>query len=469
MKKSIIFILIVTFMISCAEEVLTTAPQSTTDLIATQVTTDLASCAQSQLDKPPVDILYVLDNSGSSLSSDFESIKAGIAATINDVSTEFDYHIYIAPLIASPTASISSYPVIANNTSGLSGVNIRSIDSLTSNDFFPPAIGNNVEAGFSRAYNLVQNNRANGIFRSNAHTIIVMVSNGDDTTSCTFINGNVVCNDTAFNSRKNELLSFKQPPMNAETLRFISVVPKTSSCKVGFRRGTHYIRMSQQIYKTLDPAFKTDPNQDVKDLCSNDVSSLFSSVNSTIRSVVTGHKYDHWLISNATDGSQIQEDDITLTKVSSNGAQTSIPRSSTNGFEYLGYQSNINTRFAPTEGAAVSGLVVKLNGSAKVSYPDCIIAQTKTPVEYYGWTTIPREPNVSTITVKINGVEISQSTENGWSYSGYFDSQNIKISHNGASNQPGVYQSGYFIKLNGTAIMTNGDSIEVFYTAAAID
>ena len=85
MKKLLLLTLLTTLMISCAEEVLTTTPQSSSDLIATQVTSNLTSCAQSQLDKPPVDILYVLDNSGSSLSSDFANIKEGIVWNISVV------------------------------------------------------------------------------------------------------------------------------------------------------------------------------------------------------------------------------------------------------------------------------------------------------------------------------------------------------------------------------------------------
>lgn len=474
MKKNFLYLLLTLLLLSCGEEVLTTSPQTSSDTVATQVVSSFQNCSQSQLDKPPVDILYVLDNSGSSLSGDFQSIKTGIANTINTISTEFDFHVYISPLIAPSGSSISSYPLIVSDTGSLSSpgsLNIRSIDSLSVNDFFPTATGNNTEAGFSRAYNLVNSNRSNGIFRSKAHTIIVMVSNGDDTSAYQSINGNVVYNSETYSNNKNNLLSFKSSPLTAETLRFISVVPHTSACKTGYTRGSEYMKMSQDIYNTLSSDYQNDSssNKDSKDLCSSDVSSIFTSINSTIKSVVTGHQYDHWLISNATDESQIQEDDITLTKVLSDGSQLNIPQSSTNGFEYLGYQVNKNTRYAPTVGDPVTGLVVKLNGSARVDYPECVVAQTKTPVEYYGWTTIPREPIVDSIVVKVNGVQIDKSNSNGWSYDGYFDSKNVKKSYNGASDQPGVYKSGYFIGLNGSAIISNGDSVEVFYTPAPIN
>ena len=471
MKKNILLMLTFLMMFSCGEEVLTTGAQSGSTQVGSQQVTNLQNCAQMQLDKPPVDILYLMDNSGSTLNGKFQGIKPGIANTINNISKEFDYHIYIAPLITPPGTNHDDYPLVVNDTSSLpnpSSLNIRSLESLTTNDFFPTAQSNNNEPGFQRAHQLITDNRTNGIFRSNAHTIVVLVSNGDDTTTTQTLNGNTTPIPGAFNNHKNKFLALKNSPLNAETFRFISIVAHRV-CDSSYKVGSEYMRMSREIYNTLAPIYKNDPAKDTKDLCSSNINGVFTSVNTAIRSVVTGHKYDHWLISNATNGSQIQEDDITLTKVLSNGSQVNIPRSSSNGFQYLGYRYNKNTRYYPTAGAPVTGLVVKLNGNARVNYPECVIAQTKSPVEYYGWAVIQRQPIQSSIVVKINGNTINKSNSNGWSYSGYFDSKNIKINHNGASNQPGVYKSGYFIQLHGSAIVSNGDSVEVFFTPAPIN
>jgi len=473
MKKNILLILTLLMMFSCGEEILTTGAQSGSTEVGSQQVTNLQNCAQMQLDKPPVDILYVLDNSGSTVSKDFQSIKSGITNTINSISNEFDYHIYITPLIGRSSTPITKYPLVVNDTTSLPStnqLNIRTIDSLSKNDFFPQPSGGQREIGFERSYDIITSNRSNGIFRSNAHTIVVLVSTEDDDGGITYVGGNPSpYNQNYFNARRNQFLSLKNSPMNAETFRFISVVPFTNNCKTNYRRGNKYIEMSQAIYNTLAPQYKNDPARDTKNLCSNDINGIFTSVNTAIRSVVTGHKYDHWLISNATNGSQIQEDDITLTKVLSNGSQVNIPRSSSNGFRYLGYRSNQNTRYSPTVGAPVSGLVVRLNGNARVNYPECVIAQTKSPIEYYGWAVIQRQPIQSSIVVKVNGNTINKSNSNGWSYSGYFDSKNIKINHNGASNQPGVFKSGYFIQLHGSAIVSNGDLVEVFFTPAPIN
>ncbi|MCT4641126.1 MAG: hypothetical protein N4A33_02440 [Bacteriovoracaceae bacterium] len=483
MKTLFIGILITLSLISCSEEVLTNAPQFSQTNIAGQQVSNLQACSAMQLDKPPVDILYVVDNSGSSLLSSFQSIKSQIANTITTINSQFDYHIYVAPLNPPSGSSATSYPLIVSDTGSLSstvGLNIKSIDDLTS-DFFSGATGNNSENGFQRAHDLIQNNRSNGIFRNNANTIIVMVSNGDDTSSTVTIGGNKVNDPAVYN---NHLTNFKKltkkysmtnsvsNPMNAESLRFVSLVAH-SNCN-GQIRGSNYISMSEDIYDYM--GYTDDSMKDTRNLCSGNFSNIFSAVNSSVAAVVTGHKYDHWLISTAS-ASSIQANDITLTKVMANGSTVNIPESSSNGFQYLGNQSAINTRYYPTAGAPVSGLVVKLNGTARVEYPDCIIAKTKSPLEHYKYIVIPRKPVVSSIIVKVNGITIAQSSTDGWvmanaydgcTSDGFCDSINVKVAHQGTSSTPEVYKSGYFLRLSSSKYLTNGDTVQVFYSPDSI-
>ena len=35
-------------------------------------------------------------------------------------------------------------------------------------------------------------------------------------------------------------------------------------------------------------------------------------------------------------------------------------------------------------GEPQTGLMIKLNGSARLEYPECVIAKTRTPTEYFG-------------------------------------------------------------------------------------
>jgi hypothetical protein len=469
MKKMNLLFLILTLLVSCGEESLTTTSQgeqySANDLQSFEVST----CSQMHFEKPPVDILYVIDNSGSTLSSSFESIKSEISNTINTISNEFDYHIYFAPLNPGPTDSIQSYPLIVSDPSSLPNIANLNIVTPESLSMFSQASGNNEEYGFSRVYNIINYNRSNGIFRNKANTIVVMVSNGDDTESMTTIYGNKIFDSTKYNNLKTKFKQLTKKysdttsvsnPLQAESFRFISLVAH-DQC-YGWTDAVNYKRMSKELFEYQYPGSQYN-NDDTKDLCSQNYSSIFSTVNDSIRQVIVGHKYDHWKIS-SSNSSSIQEDDITVTKIQTNGTKVSIPQDSINGFEYVGSKYNFPTRYEPTSGEEVTGLVIKLNGSARVTYPDCLIAKTRTPTEYFGYVSIPREPDLTTVKIEVKGVNQVQSTVNGWSYIGWRDTLNIKVpGSTGASTTPALNKTGYFFKLNGSAIFTNGDTINVYY------
>lgn len=469
-KLTFIYLLMLSLFISCGEEVLTQGTQSETFTAVDLASFELNTCSQFQFEKPPVDILYIIDNSGSTLASSFQDIKSQIQNTVATISNEFDYHIYFVPLNASPGDTATGYPLLLNvpdSVNGIAGLNNYSPDQFNNISMFGQASGNNSEYGFQRAQDIINTNRAagNNIFRDNANTIVVMISNGDDTQSNINIGGNIVFDGNVFTGIKNNLKAYVQPPMSVESFRFISLVAH-SECN-SWKRGVNYKRMSNELYTELGYS-DNDGTKDSYDLCSGNYSNLFSAVNNSIRQVVVGHKYDHWKISSASSSS-IQEDDITITRIKPNGTQESIPADPTNGFEYLGFKTNQPTRYFPSVGEPATGLMVKLNGSGRIEYPDCLIAKTRTPTEYFGYIALPKEPEVGTIQVKVDGVTVSQSDADGWSYIGWREFLNIKVpGPTGASITPALNKSGYFIQLNGNAIFTNGQTISVFYKAKAI-
>jgi hypothetical protein len=477
-NKFITLLLMLLLTVSCGEELLTKGTITETDSGANIQNFSMNTCAQMHFEKPPVDILFVVDNSGSTLMESFQQIKGEISNTINNISDEFDYHIYVAPLLSLQGDSINGYPLIINNPDSLPSIATVNLVSPENLQFFASTTGNNQEYGFQRAKSIIDANRSNGIFRDNANTIVVMISNGDDTQAYIDIGGNKIFDSGTFNTIKNSLLSFSEKyadansvsnPMNAENFRFISLVAH-SNCN-GFKKGTLYQRMSNEIYDYMENS--DDPySKDSRDLCSGNYSTLFAAVNNSIRATVVGHSYDHWLISTA-QASQIQEDDITVTKILANGSQVSVPQSATDGFEYLGYKTNHNTRYLPDVGEPVTGLVIKLNGSARVSYTEtgaeCIIAKTRTPTEYFGYIALSSQPDLSTVQVVVRGQSFPQNGTNGWSYIGYLDTQNIKVpGPTNASTQPPLNRTGYFLKLNGDAIYTNGETVQVNYKPASL-
>lgn len=455
---------------SCGEEALTKSQQKTSVTATDIATFEVTNRSLSRLEKPPVDILYVVDNSGSTLVDSFQALKSQIQNTLYNVSEEFDYHIYFTPLIASPGDDINAYPLIVSDESSVgSSLNLTNVENLSP---FSAQSSSNDEAGFQRALNIIDNNRTNSIFRQNAHTIIVMISNGDDTEATVTFGGNTYPDPGKFNQIKEEFQKLSKnhsaSTLNAESLRFISLVAH-DNCSFA-KIGTNYKKMSQQLYDYQ--GFSDNAGKDSFDLCSKNFTTLFSAVNNSIRQVLIEHEYDHWLISTQTEAS-INPGTITLTKVNgTTGAKSNIPESGTNGFQYLGYQSNKNTRYLPDAGEPVTGLVVKLNGSARVKFPDYIVAKTSSPTEYFGFIALQREPELSTVEVIINGTKYGQSSTDGWTLLDnpkYRPSQNTKVvGPNGESDQPPLNKSGYFLKLHGNAIYHSGDTVQVFFKAKAL-
>lgn len=468
-KLKWILLLCLMLLISCGDEALVQTTQGT-NFTATDTTTyEVSNKSEAHYNKPPVDILYIIDNSGSTLASSFQSVKSQIQQTISTISQEFNYHVLFAPLNPGASDSITGYPVMLSDPDSvpsIASLNIVSGDNL---NMFAQASGNNVEHGFQRAQNLINYNRSNGVFRNSANTIIVMISNGDDNEAIMNIGGgNIVFDASKFGQIKLNFQKYTKKysstnsvsnPLAAESFRFMSLVAH-SECNF-WKRGDNYKRMSNELYDYQ--AFTDSSSKDSHDLCTQNYSGLFSSVNNSIRQILVHHKYDHWKISSQS-ASSIQESEITLRKVKGNGSVENIARSSVNGFQYLGYMYNKNTRYSPDAGEPATGLIVKLNGTARVEYPDYIVATTVTPTEYFGYVALPRDPDLSTVTVVINGVNYGQSTVDGWTYLGWRDVLNTKVpGPSGASVNPAVNKSGFFLKLNGNAIYSSGNTIQVLY------
>ena len=485
--KKILLSTLTLLLVSCGEEVLTQNTLEAEYVSSTLNSFEVSTCSQMTFRKPPVDILYVIDNSGSTLASSFQSIKTEIQNTIETVSDDFDYHIYFAPLNPAPTDSIQGYPLVVSDPSlltSIASVNITRPDNL---EMFAQASGNNKEEGFERVKNIINYNRSNGIFRDNANTIVVMISNGDDTKTKMTLNGNTVDNpDYPYAGVLSEFKKYTKAYaktssesglLNANMFRFISLVADTN-CN-GWTKGQTYQKLSRDLYdyqkltdhacsdKDVDDAIEVGC-KDRHNLCSGDFTGTFAAINKSIRAVIDGHKYDYWQISSASE-SQIQTDDIELYKISKNGTKTTILPDTTNGFEYIGYKKDQQKNYEPTDVVELAtGLMVKLNGDARVSHPDCLIAKTRTPTEFFGYIALPRDPDLDSVKIEIDGVSYPQSGGNGWSYIGWRDTLNIKVpGPEDVSTTPPLNKTGYMLQLSGKAIFTNGQTVKVFYKPKA--
>ncbi len=489
MLSMLLLTLLLGLLTSCGEEPFAPQTQKEEYVAENLKKFSLKECSNMHYVKPPVDLLFVVDNSGSASATYLnDNLKSQIAKTIEYVSQDFDYHIYVAPLKPLVGDDIHTYPLIVSSTDGLTNPGNLNIVNLEQVNFFAQATGNNDEHGFLRVRNIIDNNRSNGIFRNDSNTIVVMISTEDDNSNLIYVQGNPTVSPGIFEEHLDAFKKYTKKYadnssggtggtatpvkslnlMKSKSFRFISLVSH-SNCKPGFQKGINYMNMSQQIYNYMEATDDASSTKDSRDICQpSQYQTLFAAVNNSIQKVQINHHYDHWPIS-SENAPLIQADDITVKKILANGSEVDIAEDATNGFQYLGFVTNQNTRYLPDPGEPKTGLMIKLNGTARVTYPECILAKTRTPTEFFGYIVIPRKPEVNTIEVYIDNQKVNQSASNGWSYEGYKVSQNIKVV--GPNNEPvhnPVFKTGYFLKLNGSAVYSNGDRVRVLYKPGAI-
>lgn len=492
---------------SCAKEEFSTNKGKQSSSTSEAITTSAKLCAQSTLIRPQVDILMLWDNT-SSFNFVNAQTKASMSNLISSVSENFDYHVLSAPLVSlsggTSSGSLYEAQLIAKDATGLgsSATNIlRSKENAIASLGFTQGTGS-AEMGIDRAYNLINQNRSNGIFRTGAYTIVVVISNEDDKgcsmVSSTNPNGVICSNPTDYNNylapRIQNFLTLRgnsiyagAANLNSSMMRFINISPLTSCSSGNYKINNMYKIMAKKMYETpytnnwptsndhLSPDLPGYP--DSYNLCSMNFSHIFDGVNTAIKQTLLKHKYDYWPM--AAAGASVDPDTVRVVK--SDGTillNRADPENAgiTNGFEVVMNGAvpdvrNQNTRYFPTAGEPFYGKLIRLygsEGSDKVIYPDCLTVTYKELKAYTGYIYLESgKPNVDTIEVRIDGKLVPRSSSNGWDYmSLQYTSAldpNLKI-----QNMPAGTSSGYFLRLNGNYIMSNSTShtYEVLYISA---
>ena len=500
MRKSIFLfsiLLIATSLLSCAKQEFAAikSPQISNINPLTSTTNQL--CSQSTLVSPKVDVLLLWDNSSSALFIN-SSTKNSFNQLLTSVSEKFDYHILSAPLISTNnTNSLYEASLVVKDTASVSGVSsiLKTKEQAAAALNFSSAVGS-YEPGVDRATSIIQANHANGIFRSDAYTIIVVMSNGDDT-SCEIATGlGSGCAkpdwEPRLQTKINKLLCLRGnvsgincsgiSPLNSTMMRFINISPLTS-CSSGLGKiNERYRKVAKSIYETsysngwptsndnLNPFTSGGTSYpDNYDICSIDLNHIFDGVNTAIKQTLIKHVYEFWPVASAAtsidpDTIQVVRDDG---KVLVNRSGEMAP---TDGYKYIGNQINHNTRSSPTPGENYSGQMIQLfgvNDNDLIVYPHCLTVRFDAVKAQYGYIQLNNgEPYLPSIVVTINGALVPQSTTDGWDYMGLqFTAsldQTLKIVDPHGS-------SGYFLRLNGSYKFNNtaGAAISVIvnYTA----
>ena len=221
---------------------------------------------------PPLDILILYDNSTS-----LYYFKRNIKAAIRELGTRLtnfeDFRICIAPLIyqGEPNREFKCQSYVQTNPQQNSasvnpvGLNDVSIDGITTNVY--------AEKSFERVVTMLKKNKYTAaeidpIFRPEAVTVAIVVSNGDDTDVCRDSWGHAnECGKINYWSSK--LLDFKNE-LALKQIRFISVVNKSKKPACGGTArypGIRYSLFSRVVYEAQGLTSDNRPTKDSYDLC----------------------------------------------------------------------------------------------------------------------------------------------------------------------------------------------------------
>lgn len=454
-------------LIGCgAKEQFGSTPASESTVTNGVGSSEKLACTGSSLVKPPVDILYVVDNS-SSTNYIQSNIKSSIQNTINSISSEFDYRVIGTPLISS---SMTDFQILASNPDAISSTYASNKVSSSGAFNFFQNIASGPEAGFSRVISFA-NFHKNGILRKDAHTIVVLISNGHDSEVVQQQTGGTYTyiNDQAFAAKFNQMNALRAT-LESTQFRFMSVVAHKSTvagCSIdGSLDGSVYKKMSKDIYSSpssyVSGQIGSDNNslQDSYDLCNNGFSSLFTAVNSSIKQVRLTHTYQYWPV---TGGGNLDPSKLQVYKQTDS---TSVQLLQGTDWTWLPNNGSVSSRSLPTPGETISGNMIQFLPGKEVVYPACVVIKSTEYTEYFKYAIIARDAVASSIVVRVNG-QIVPAT--GYEYRGLIGTPiNIKVAYNGSPATPEVKKSGYMIEFKSPHYYKSGDNVEVFYQSAGI-
>jgi hypothetical protein len=448
---------------SCAKEEFAATRGQKQETVPQVVRASANVCANFTLIRPKVDILFLSDNSTSSVFIN-EQTKESLNQLVKNVSDRFDYHIVIAPLIRSSgnineQLKFASFDDqgIAPSILGLRFPKEDAYDELRDIN----NVGGNIEAGLDRAQEIIAGNITNGLFRQGAHTLIVLLSTENQNFYPGHDNGGNFTNIQALrrhvDDKIHELLCLRgnyggfygtgytgpygvdcsntPNTLNSTMMRFISVVahqPSLCSQNAIFNSkvGEYYMQASDRIYReqytngTPRPTDDFSNTKDSTDICIRDYDSIFDGVNSAIQDTVVAHTYKYWPVDQASrsvDPSTIKvrkgtgqeffaiPNNVTIIEDAMGTNDTDALGNPVNGWRYMG-NPNVNppppptpTRFLPTVGEPYFGHLIQLFGQAKVTYPECLQVTYDSQIKYIGYVHIPGKPLASSIELRVNG------------------------------------------------------------------
>lgn len=481
---------------SCAKEEFSPNRATQVNQSSEALESSLKLCTQSTLIKPKVDILILSDNS-TSFNFVTKEAKDSIRNLITNVSSKFDYHILSAPLVPNvpdtSSGTLHEAQLFVKDMAGINGnalsIAVKIEDGKENEAFIKTFTNGNgsTESGVSRAIAMLRDNRANGIFRNGAYSIIVVISNEDDK-MCP--NCNSASADASYITPKiAELLAIRGNTaanpgntglLNSAMMRFINISRLSSCSNIGGSINRFYRETAKEIYNAtysngwpqandhLSPFLPQYP--DSYNLCSSNYKNIFDGVNTAIKETLIKHKYDHWPL--ADTNARVDPDSVRVFRAGSSELLNRKYNITNDGFEVLVDSNNNaqnfigkNTRYYPTVGEPFNGKIIKLYNNDRVTFPDCLTVKYTEPKSTYGYIYLKSgEPKIEKIQVKINNVVVPESSTDGWEYIGLQFVDNLDPELKIDEIDPRL-SSGYFLKLHGSFRKQNNTShtFEVSY------
>ncbi len=319
-----------------------------------------------------VDILLVQDNSGS-MQEVYGELQQQIPPFLAGLEQSgWDYHFATIPLLNDrPVNQVlasrhdinwgsqwtPAYPGLTASSPGPGQIS-PSVFRRPENYNFIMALDTtnqqqSTEPGFQTIKSALQTRLpSTGFLRDDALLVVFVMGNGEDGSGVTYrqLNGfSVPTNDEA--SFQN-YLSFFKGFRTAGQLRFDSAVAAyKGTCRNGNSyHGARYERMAGELYGKR------------YDICYYPISSIVDNLKSSLQERRIAMRTRYVFIAREPEPSTIV--------VYKNG--TAVPQSSTNGWTYVGYQSNIYVIDSPFPMNRGSGYAIELHGSAKLIGTDTV-------------------------------------------------------------------------------------------------
>lgn len=325
-----------------------------------------------QYTKPKIDILVFQDNSASMVSP-MASIKPQLDSFLNNLGSSWDFRFTVLPLQATMSAN-GKYIVAADCSTVTVGTCLTPSQAsyfngvgsdygwITSYDY---NIGS-TDLGFQKMQSNIGQTSvsgAGGFLRSDAALAVIVISNGEDVTNVNYWDPDGDGTSEIYYQGSNSVNSLNTFTSYLSTvkggsglLKFYPVVAtSTSPGSTTCYGSSAFVGWRYMQAATALGGFSYN-------LCSGGVSSVFSSIDAQINSLIASIVFNYAVINEAPIVSSIV--------VKKNGVV--IPQSSSNGWSYEGYKADSYTSYMPQLGNKKTGYFIRLNGTATYKGTDMI-------------------------------------------------------------------------------------------------